>query len=547
MVHASELKHIIRLFAAAIVLIAMTGADLAGAQGGPAYEGRYVGATVLLQGRVVDTDGNAVPGAVVEIWQTDINGSYNHPADTDPGQLVDGFQYFGTATTDADGYYAFLTVKAAPYEVRPAHVHFKVKIDGQEVLTSQFYYEEDRDDVLGDGTFGGAGDSLFLQTEDDVEADLADDGMRIATGNIVLDMNGSASDALPPTAAQAEGPYYPVVDFSGYDNNLTSTAPDDEIVLPLLGRERALTGTFDVGVDLTIAALRGREITGSDIVLEERLADGPSYAQYIASYISEGNKIYGLLTVPFGDVPPGGFKAIVFNHGYIPPDAYRTTERYVPYVGTLASHGFVVFKIDMRGHGNSEGEATGAYYSPAYTIDAIAALKSLQRMDMVDPQGIGMWGHSMSGNVVLRAMLVEPDIKAGVIWAGAVFSYEDFVRYRISDPSRPPAAPDGEESPSRRRSRLIREAYGEPDLSHPYWQAVSLTENIEYLQDPLQIHHAVNDTVVNVGYSIELSAVLDANNKLYEFYQYAGGGHDIDSPYFEEAILRTVAFFQKHL
>ena len=34
---------------------------------------------------------------------------------------------------------------------------------------------------------------------------------------------------------------------------------------------------------------------------------------------SEGNKIYGLLTVPFGDPPEGGFKAIVFNHGYIPP------------------------------------------------------------------------------------------------------------------------------------------------------------------------------------------------------------------------------------
>src|SRR5690606_42047954 len=85
--------------------------------------------------------------------------------------------------------------------------------------------------------------------------------------------------------------------------------------------------------------------------------------------MSEGNKIYGLHTVPFGEVPEGGFKAIVFNHGYIPPQYYQTTERYVAYVGTLASHGFVVFKIDLRGHGNSEGEPTGSYYSPAYTIE----------------------------------------------------------------------------------------------------------------------------------------------------------------------------------
>ncbi|MEP0764259.1 MAG: alpha/beta fold hydrolase [Chloroflexota bacterium] len=302
---------------------------------------------------------------------------------------------------------------------------------------------------------------------------------------------------------------------------------------------------FEVGADLTIAALLEREIEGSEITFEQQLADGPSYAQHIVSYISEGNKIYGLLTIPFGDVPAGGFKAIVFNHGFIPPASYRTTERYVAYVHTLASHGFVVFKIDMRGHGDSEGEPTGTYYSPAYTIDAIAALKSLQTLDFVDPQGIGMWGHSMSGNLVLRTMLIEPDIQAGVIWAGAVYSYDDFVKYRISDPSS--SGVITEESPSRRRGRELRAAYGQPNSETPYWRAVSLTEHIALLQRPLQIHHAVNDPVVNIGYSRDLAQVLAEHNKLYEFYEYEGGGHDIDSPYFEEAMERTIAFFQKHL
>ncbi len=302
---------------------------------------------------------------------------------------------------------------------------------------------------------------------------------------------------------------------------------------------------FAIGNDLTIEALRARDIQGSPITIEQQLANGVSYAQYIASYISEGNKIYGLLTVPFGDPPSGGFKAIVFNHGYIPPTSYETTQRYVAYVSTLASHGFVVFKIDLRGHGNSEGEASGTYFSPDYTLDAIAAFKSLQTLDYVDPNGIGMWGHSMAGNLVLRAMLVEPDIKAGVIWAGAVYSYDDFVKYRISDPSRPPTT--GTETPSRRRSRELIETYGEPNSAEPYWRAVSLTANIDYLQSPLQLHHAVDDPVVNIGYSIDLSAVLAEHGKVYEFYQYAGGGHDINSPYFEDAILRTIEFFQKYL
>ncbi len=318
-------------------------------------------------------------------------------------------------------------------------------------------------------------------------------------------------------------------------------------ISPVLAQGGEQDGTaepFEVGNDLTIDALRAMDIQGSEITFEQQLANGTNYSQYIASYVSEGNKIYGLLTVPMGDVPEGGFKAIVFNHGYIPPQSYQTTERYVYYVSTLASHGFVVFKIDMRGHGNSEGEPTGSYFSPAYTIDAIAALKSLQTLDFVDPDGIGMWGHSMAGNLVLRAMEVEPGINAGVIWAGAVYSYDDFTTYRISDPSGPPS---GVMTPSRLRGQELREAYGEPNSAEPYWQAVSLTEHIDYLESPLQIHHAVNDPVVNIGYSRDLVSVLQEHGKVYEFYEYEGGGHDIDAPYFNTAMERTIAFFQMYL
>jgi dipeptidyl aminopeptidase/acylaminoacyl peptidase len=300
---------------------------------------------------------------------------------------------------------------------------------------------------------------------------------------------------------------------------------------------------FAVGDDLTIAALQGRTIEGSEIIIEEVLPTGANYNRYIASYQSEGLKIYGLLTVPFADVPEDGFKAIVFNHGYIPPESYRTTERYVAYVDWLARSSFVVFKIDMRGHGDSEGEPLGSYFSPAYTIDAISALRSLQGLDFVDPDGIGMWGHSMAGNLVLRAMLVEPDIKAGVIWAGAVYSYDDFVKYAISDTS----FVRRDDSPGLRRSRAIFDTYGRPDTTQPFWQAVSLTANIEYLDSPVQLHHAVDDSVVNIGYSRDLADVLEASGKTHEFYEYAVGGHNINSPSFEEAMRRTVAFFQAHL
>jgi pimeloyl-ACP methyl ester carboxylesterase len=306
---------------------------------------------------------------------------------------------------------------------------------------------------------------------------------------------------------------------------------------------------FDVGEELTIDYLRDLKITGSEITFEKELEPTLYYKQYLASYISEGNKIYGLLLIPAMAPPEGGFKAIVFNHGYIPPAAYQTTERYTAYVDYLARAGFVVFKIDYRGHGQSEGEPSGSYFSPGYTIDSIAALKSLQTLDMIDPQGIGMWGHSMAGNLVLRAMLIEPDIKAGVIWAGAVYSYDDFVKYGINDTSyRPPVASGNQGgSNSRSRSQEIFDTYGRPNTQVDYWKAVSLTENIQYLNRPLQLHHAEDDPVVNIGYSFDLAVVLQENGKQYEFYSYEGGGHNLVSPYFDQAMLRTVEFFRNNL
>jgi dipeptidyl aminopeptidase/acylaminoacyl peptidase len=304
---------------------------------------------------------------------------------------------------------------------------------------------------------------------------------------------------------------------------------------------------------ISIDYLRTLKIDSPAPVIEEELSDGSNYKKYVASYISEGNKIYGYLTVPIGTPPEGGYPAIVFNHGYIPPAQYVTTQNYVSYVDSLARNGFVVFKIDLRGHGNSEGNATGSYFSSAYTIDAVSAVKSLQKYESVNPERIGIWGHSMSGNLVLRAMLVSDDIKAGVIWAGAVYSYEDFGKYGISDNSyvrRPQQPSEQREDLHRENSpevQKLRDNPEEVDLNSDFWTSISLTKNINYFSGALALHHAVNDDVVDIGYSRELAEVLKSAGKDYSVYEYEGGGHNIVSPYYETAMQRTVDFFNEKL
>lgn len=295
-----------------------------------------------------------------------------------------------------------------------------------------------------------------------------------------------------------------------------------------------------------------KEIDSPKYEIVRKVGTYPKYESFIVSFLSEGEKVYSLLTIPKETTPEGGYPSIIFNHGYIPPRSYSTTGNYASYVDFLASNGFVVMKIDMRGHGNSEGLAIGTYFGSSYTIDVISALKSLQKSEIVNPKRIGAWGHSMSGNLVLRSMLVSEEIRAGVIWAGAVYSYQDFAKYRISDNSFQRPAISQPQTPHKNRESSeeimkFRQDSSQIDFTNEFWKAISLTENLEFLKYPLQIHHAVNDDVVNVNYSRDLRAELEKNNKNYEYFEYQYGGHNITGISFQQAMQRTVEFFKKNL
>src|SRR3989338_8477195 len=168
--------------------------------------------------------------------------------------------------------------------------------------------------------------------------------------------------------------------------------------------------------ELSIETLRKGIYLGSDITIEETLPQGSNYERYVVSYFSEGNKIYALLTVPMGEKHATGWPVIIFNHGYIPPAEYRTTEKYIAYTDAFSRNGYIVFKSDYRGHDSSEGQAVGGYGSNAYTIDVLNAVASIKKYKDANPKEIGMWGHSMGGFITLRSMVVNKDIKAGVIW-----------------------------------------------------------------------------------------------------------------------------------
>ncbi len=318
--------------------------------------------------------------------------------------------------------------------------------------------------------------------------------------------------------------------------------------------------------ELMIDVLRRRDYPGSELTIERTLEPGDNYDRTIASYLSDGHKIYALLTVPRGFRPETGWPIIVFNHGYVPPDEYETTARYVQYVDYLARSGYIVFRSDYRGHGISEGEARGPYSNSDYVIDVLNGLAAVRTHPDADPGRVGMWGHSMGGYITLRAMVIADDIDAGVIWGGVVAPYPDLFNRAgavatavAADPLAVTATAAAAEATAtsraltatpafrggRWRNSLI-DTYGAPEENPAFWASINAQTYLADLSGPLQLHHAITDETVPAAASTLLFDQMNAAGRPVELYLYDNDSHDIDNNFYT-AMGRSLAFFDQHV
>lgn len=300
------------------------------------------------------------------------------------------------------------------------------------------------------------------------------------------------------------------------------------------------SNSFPLGIEV----MRRKSYPGSQLSVKQDLGSNGVYNRYVVYYLSDGLKINGLLTVPVGEKPEGGWPAIVFNHGYIPPEQYSTINSYAAYVDTLARAGYVIFKPDYRGHAESEGDPTGAYYDPGYTDDVLNAYSSLKQDSRVNPNKVGMWGHSMGGNLTFRSLVINPEIKAAVIWDGVIGSYQQMfdIWFNVNN-----WHPSARELTARRHLRQdFVEKYGSPSANPKFWDAMSPISYVKDIDTPIQLQHSKSDEEVPYQFSVSADEALQKAGKQVEFVSYENADHNLSQVY-SQAMKKTIEFFDKYL
>jgi protocatechuate 3,4-dioxygenase beta subunit len=92
------------------------------------------GMPLLVSGKIMDTRGNAVPGARIDLWHADHKGIYD----------VHGYRYRTKLAIDSGTDYQVGSIMPGHYPDRPAqHIHYLITAPGCKPLVTQLYFATD--------------------------------------------------------------------------------------------------------------------------------------------------------------------------------------------------------------------------------------------------------------------------------------------------------------------------------------------------------------------------------------------------------------------
>jgi dipeptidyl aminopeptidase/acylaminoacyl peptidase len=302
----------------------------------------------------------------------------------------------------------------------------------------------------------------------------------------------------------------------------------------------------------SIEALRSA-VRQIELVEVGDVSGGPGYSAKLYQYQSAGLRVHALLARPSSAPPKGGWPVLIANHGHHPTPQlhgitasgvdHRPGDYYRKIPELFVARGFVVVMPDYRGHSNSEGfEFTeGLLESAYYTEDVLNLLAGLDGLEDIDVERMFMWGHSMGGEVTLRALLATNKIKAASLWSSVGGSIWDqsyyYSRYDCI------SAPDSSDEP-KDGVVALREQIANLDSEFDT-RSVEPYLHLDELTTPLLIQHAIDDRSAAFHWSERLAGELSARGMLYEFWPVPGDAHLFDDETMEVAADRDLAFFER--
>jgi dipeptidyl aminopeptidase/acylaminoacyl peptidase len=303
--------------------------------------------------------------------------------------------------------------------------------------------------------------------------------------------------------------------------------------------------------DYTIEGLKARDYPGGVIRLRSTESANPEFTRYSIDYPSDGLTITAMMNLPIGDGP---FPVVVMLHGYYDRAGYWSGLGTWQEAEYLARSGYLTIAPDFRSWGASEIDVN--FFATGLMTDTLNLISSLPSVSWANPAQVGIWGHSMGGGVATKALVVDPRIRAGILYAPNSADDADLIERWGPGclPGQSEAAGDkcnpAEVIPTDFPQHIV-DAYLNAAHDPAMLHQIAPIYHLDNVTAAIQIHIGTADGVLLVQtppvWSENLFLALQAAGKEVEYHMYVGQGHFLDGQSWITMMQRTVDFFDTHL
>ena len=319
----------------------------------------------------------------------------------------------------------------------------------------------------------------------------------------------------------------PVFDVREYTPTTISTTAPTVTPTATINPLVTLTPTPDPFLSLYLESLKLGNYGGGVLQDEGNLNGADEFSRKLFKYRSEGLDLYGFINIPDGDGP---FPIILLLHGYVEPEGYNTLDYSVRYADGLVKEGYITIHPNLRGYAPSQnGENILGIGDTVDLLNLLALVRqqsgSAGLLEKADGDRIGLWGHSMGGGIVMRALIVDSEIKAGLLYA-AIHSNEEF-----------------------NLSHFEKDGRGNEKLIAPA-SALAKISPSNYLNEitvPISIHHGGLDDVVPLEWSRDLCETFIDIGKEVQCREYPDQSHTFQNKGDTSFISDMIDFFDEYV
>lgn len=294
----------------------------------------------------------------------------------------------------------------------------------------------------------------------------------------------------------------------------------------------------------TFVNLKKSKFHVSRIILGEILDQQENYISQMFYYNVEnppagGKKVSGIINVP---KEQGIYPVIVMIRGFVPKEIYSTGVGTKRAGEVFAQNGFITLAPDFLGYGKSDNPPRNSieerFQTYTTVLNLLSSLESLNSgLDAsysgkikADVAKVGIWGHSNGGQIALSVLEITGRNYPTVLWAPVSKPFPYSILYYTDEFDD--------------RGKALRKVLANFEKDYDV-ELYSLTNYLDLINAPLQIHQGGKDDAVPQKWSDKLAEDLKKLGKDVTYFTYPGADHNLLPYSWSEAVLRSIEFYRE--